>query len=1232
MTKIDIINQYINNTNNRFNSPDISPNEWYLENRKGYVESIHDSFKKYQIKEKQDTDEDLDSSYIKLFPHQKFVRDYLQPKSPYNGLLLYHGLGVGKTCASIATAELLLNNRDVTVMLPASLERNYINEVMNCGSKYYSKNQYWKFIEYDDLKKLYSNNDLDVNLIQENDFIDYKLLKTNKNNGFWYTKEGKEPNYDKLDSNQKEQIYNQLYSIILKKYNVLHYNGLSTKKIAEFNNKSKTNNFFDNNLVIIDEVHNFISRVVNGSKIALELYDLLFKSKNSKLLFLSGTPIINRPYEVVLLLNVLKRYETLEKLKLNKKLDDDEINQLENILQQNRYIDTFDFDAKNDIYRIKFIPENFQKEELNNKINFNENNIDESKVELLKSLDNYDVKFEKNKLNYTGLPIKEDVFIDKFIDTEKLKVKNPELFIKRILGSVSYFEYTDSDLFPTIKENNIVKLNFSETQFKKYYDVRLDELIKEKKYRGDQSQNSDSDGSQVYKAFSRALCNFTFPDEIERPYPSKIKLILNDLTYGLDDYDEEKQIKKIEKYDNNTNFKKNNNEKDYGSSLYTKLINESLDKLVDDSQEYLVDNLKEYSPKFKSILDTTQKSPGTVLIYSQYRNVEGIGILKRVFNANGYVEFKLKKEGKRYKLDISKEDYNKPKYIEFTGDKEMNNILLAVFNNNFDNVPDNIKNKLDKLHSNNTEKDNGNLRGSIVKIIMITQSGSEGISLKNVRQVHITEPYWNKIRIDQVIGRAVRTKSHMELPKDERNINVYQYLCKFSKEQLKDPKVEMLDNSLTTDQVIFNLADRKAKTNDDVLKLLKSSAVDCHLHAKNHTNVKCFSYPIDIDDNKLMVQANIEEDDIDILSKDKETKIDLELQIVTIQGNKYMILLDEGKKNEGQLFDYDEYDKYENIKFVGLLFKNNDNKFVLKLKNFEDKSDKKPEKSDKKPDKPDKKPEKPEKPDKKPEKPDKPDKKPEKPDKPDKPDNPDKPDKPDNPDKPSKVVPTELLNGDGKIEGPNDNIAKMLKKNSRKDNIYEHVIVEQGGNPHCSYCTMAAILNQMNKLDKKDNRYNYQDIRNIIAEHVQKLDETTIRVLYQQEFGALPTEKEREDFNAKLEKMDSNDVKKDIIKRIKNDKWGTEFDFSIIKDKFKIGILIIDNEAKLYNTSSKINEFKYYTVIYFNGLHFQSVALKKKKLDEPYSYVFKCKKLPSPIIKLINKEAKKSEDIEKFKC
>ena len=57
-----------------------------------------------------------------------------------------------------------------------------------------------------------------------------------------------------------------------------------------------------------------------------------------------------------------------------------------------------------------------------------------------------------------------------------------------------------------------------------------------------------------------------------------------------------------------------------------------------------------------------------------------------------------------------------------------------------------------------------NNRGEIIKIFMITSSGAEGISLKNVRYVHIMEPYWNFIRIDQVFGRAIRMKSHMDLP------------------------------------------------------------------------------------------------------------------------------------------------------------------------------------------------------------------------------------------------------------------------------------------------------------------------------------------------------------------------------------------------------------------------------------------------------------------------------------
>ena len=47
-----------------------------------------------------------------LFPHQRLIRDYLQAGSPYRRLLLYHGLGVGKTRTSIGVAELLLNSKN----------------------------------------------------------------------------------------------------------------------------------------------------------------------------------------------------------------------------------------------------------------------------------------------------------------------------------------------------------------------------------------------------------------------------------------------------------------------------------------------------------------------------------------------------------------------------------------------------------------------------------------------------------------------------------------------------------------------------------------------------------------------------------------------------------------------------------------------------------------------------------------------------------------------------------------------------------------------------------------------------------------------------------------------------------------------------------------------------------------------------------------------------------------
>ena len=72
----------------------ISQKKEFNENK--YDGSVHD-LEEYSNK--------LCNSEFELNPHQLFVRNFLSFNTPYNSLLLYHGLGTGKTCTAITVAE-----------------------------------------------------------------------------------------------------------------------------------------------------------------------------------------------------------------------------------------------------------------------------------------------------------------------------------------------------------------------------------------------------------------------------------------------------------------------------------------------------------------------------------------------------------------------------------------------------------------------------------------------------------------------------------------------------------------------------------------------------------------------------------------------------------------------------------------------------------------------------------------------------------------------------------------------------------------------------------------------------------------------------------------------------------------------------------------------------------------------------------------------------------------------
>jgi hypothetical protein len=107
------------------------------------------------------------------------------------------------------------------------------------------------------------------------------------------------------------------------------------------------------------------------------------------------------------------------------------------------------------------------------------------------------------------------------------------------------------------------------------------------------------------------------------------------------------------------------------------------------------------------------------------------------------------------------------------------------------------------------------------------------------------EPYWNNVRLQQVIGRAIRLCSHMNLPWDDRTVEVFTYLSVFTAEQKAtgSKSIMMTDGGKTTDQMIYEIAVAKQKLADGLFEIAQRSAIDCQLHFHEHGAVtQCFKF------------------------------------------------------------------------------------------------------------------------------------------------------------------------------------------------------------------------------------------------------------------------------------------------------------------------------------------------------------------------------------------------------
>jgi len=281
---------------------------YYMNNRKLFIAQLSKMLKPYRDKIAENAGEIScktarnESIDFELLSHQLVVRDYLNLYTPYRGLLLYHGLGSGKTCTSIGIAEGMKSGKSIVLMTPASLKMNFFSELKKCGDVLYKKNQFWEFISI-------NGEPQNVRILSHSLGLTPEYIT--EHGGAWMVDITKPSNFARLTDSDQKSVDEQLNEMIRSKYQDINYNGLNANKMNELSNDGKKNPF-DDKVVIIDEAHNLVSRIANAitkkKSIAGQLYQYLLDATNVKIIFLTGTPIINTPREIGILFNMLRGY------------------------------------------------------------------------------------------------------------------------------------------------------------------------------------------------------------------------------------------------------------------------------------------------------------------------------------------------------------------------------------------------------------------------------------------------------------------------------------------------------------------------------------------------------------------------------------------------------------------------------------------------------------------------------------------------------------------------------------------------------------------------------------------------------------------------------------------------------------------------------------------------------------------------------------------------------------
>ena len=846
--------EYLSSDENNFDYlyPNLNDKDFNIKiaNKKEFNDTTYDGTIYKNIKKQADI---LANIPYELQPHQTFVKNFMSFQTPYSSLLLFHGLGSGKTCSAIGVCEEMRDymkqigaTKRIIIVASENVQNNFKTQIFD-ERNLKQINGVWNIKGCVGNKLLKEINPMNLPMTKEKIISQIKHVI---NNYYIFLGYIQFANYIIKTIHREEEPKKQK-----QKYKEVSLNDKMVRRLQ---------NEFNNRLIVIDEVHNIRKTDDNDNKkVAINLELLVKASLNIRFLFLSATPMYNSYKEIVWLLNIMNMNDKRAKIEANdifnkdgnfKKKGDKNIGEELLIRKATGYV-SFVRGENPYTFPYRIYPNLFDKDHTFLSFSYPTHQMNLKKIghedknrilglylTQIGSCNNCgNCQYCCYKYIIYSLRNKQFSIVTKEGVTRQMpSFENMESFGYTLLQTpiesliISYPSQELKNVLDELKEEPLSKEfspSFSELSEKmdETNDTSEDspgyveEEQEKRKVKTNMSERKDTD-DDVYDSEPKNEINTQMKPKKKRLFVIETTTSSEDYQKGgddTDDTDDKKSVKKQLAIDphiltGKIGLERMMNFSDYRSPPLKGEFEYKPNTLKTYGNIFSYSEIGKYSSKIKTILQqiydpvTKRVSDGVILIYSQYID-SGLIPMALALEEMGFTRYgqsgikPLFKKRPTEVVDVrtmeppkDKTDFKPARYSLITGDTRISP------NNDFE-----VKGLTDKE----------NVDGNKVKIILISRAGSEGIDFKYIRQVHILDPWYNMNRIEQIIGRAVRNFSHKDLPFEKRNVEIYMYAT------ILDENIEE-----AADLYVYRVAEHKALQIGKVTRLLKETAVDCIIH------------------------------------------------------------------------------------------------------------------------------------------------------------------------------------------------------------------------------------------------------------------------------------------------------------------------------------------------------------------------------------------------------------------